>query len=91
MRIVKYGSIGCTTGELSTRYKKQGGSLYYFKPTVMAKYFIDAIPLLPYSGERLVVVKGYTYDEVSVPPRVSDIRGVIQQLDDNIGAVLGVE
>jgi hypothetical protein len=35
--------------------------------------------------------KGYTYDEVSIPPRVSDIRGVIQQLDDNIGAVLGVE
>ena len=34
--------------------------------------------------------KGYTYDEMSVPPRVSDIRGVIQQLDDNIGAVLGV-
>ena len=33
--------------------------------------------------------KGYTYNEVSVPPRVSDIRGVIQQLDDNIGAVLG--
>lgn len=33
--------------------------------------------------------KGYTYDEVSVPPRVSDIRDVIQQLDDNIGAVLG--
>jgi hypothetical protein len=33
--------------------------------------------------------KGYTYDEVSVPPRVIDIRGVIQQLDDNIGAVLG--
>ena len=34
--------------------------------------------------------KGYTYDEVSVPPRVSDIRGVIQQLDEGIGAVLGV-
>ena len=34
--------------------------------------------------------KGYTYDEVSVPPRVVDIRGVIQQLDDSIGAVLGV-
>jgi len=34
--------------------------------------------------------KGYTYDEVSVPPRVSDIRGVIQQLDDNIAAVFGV-
>ena len=34
--------------------------------------------------------KEYTYDEVSVPPRVSDIRGVIQQLDENIGAVLDV-
>jgi hypothetical protein len=34
--------------------------------------------------------KGYTYDEVSVPPRVVDIRNVIQQLDDNISAVLGV-
>ena len=33
--------------------------------------------------------KGYTYDEVSVPPRVTDIREVIQQLDDNIGAVVG--
>jgi hypothetical protein len=33
---------------------------------------------------------GYTYNEVSVPPRINDIRGVIQQLDDNIGAVLGV-
>jgi len=33
--------------------------------------------------------KGYTYDEVSVPPRVTDIRGVIQQLDDSIGVVLG--
>ena len=32
--------------------------------------------------------KGYTYDEVSVPPRVVDIRNVIQQLDDSIGAVL---
>lgn len=35
--------------------------------------------------------KGYTHDEVSIPSRVSDIRGVIQQLDDNISAVLGVE
>ena len=34
--------------------------------------------------------KGYTYDEVSIPPRVVDIRGVIQDLDSNIGAVLGV-
>jgi hypothetical protein len=33
--------------------------------------------------------KGYTYDEVSVPPRVIDIRKIIQELDDNIGAVLG--
>ena len=35
--------------------------------------------------------KGYTYDEVSVPPRVSDIRGVIQQLDENIESTLGAE
>jgi hypothetical protein len=34
--------------------------------------------------------KGYTYDDVSVPPRVTDIRQVIQDLDDNIGAVLGI-
>ena len=34
--------------------------------------------------------KGYTYNEASVPPRVVDIRVVIQQLDDNIGAVLGI-
>lgn len=34
--------------------------------------------------------KGYTYNEVSVPPRISDIREVIVQLDDSIGAVLGV-
>jgi hypothetical protein len=32
--------------------------------------------------------KGYTYDEVSVPPRVSDIRGVIVQLDDAISQVV---
>jgi hypothetical protein len=34
--------------------------------------------------------KGYTYDEVSVPPRISDVREVIQQLDNSIGAVLGI-
>ena len=34
--------------------------------------------------------KGYTYDEVSIPPRIVDIRAVIQQLDDSIGAVIGV-
>jgi hypothetical protein len=33
--------------------------------------------------------QGYTYDEVSVPPRISDIRAVIQDIDDNIGAILG--
>jgi hypothetical protein len=35
--------------------------------------------------------KGYTYDEVSVPPRIADIRSVIQSIDDNLGSVLGVE
>ena len=35
--------------------------------------------------------RGYTYDETSVPPRVSDIRVVIKDIDDNISAVLGVE
>jgi hypothetical protein len=34
--------------------------------------------------------KGYTYDELSVPPRITDIRTVIKDIDDNIGAVLGV-
>jgi hypothetical protein len=34
--------------------------------------------------------KGYTYDEVSIPPRIIDIRSVIQDLDNNIGAVLAV-
>jgi hypothetical protein len=33
--------------------------------------------------------KGYTYDEQSVPPRITDVRAVIQSLDDSIGAVLG--
>ena len=35
--------------------------------------------------------KGYTYDPACVPPRVVDIREVIRDIDDNIGAVLGVE
>ena len=34
--------------------------------------------------------RGYTYDEVSVPPRIADIRSVVQQIDDSIGAALGV-
>lgn len=33
--------------------------------------------------------KGYTYDETSVPPRISDIRIVIRDLDDKIGAIVG--
>ena len=28
--------------------------------------------------------RGYTYDEMSVPPRIVDIRGVIQELDKQI-------
>ena len=28
--------------------------------------------------------KGYTYDEGSVPPRITDIRGVILELDSQI-------
>jgi len=32
--------------------------------------------------------KGYTYDEVYVPPRISDIRVVISNLDDAIGKVV---
>jgi hypothetical protein len=34
--------------------------------------------------------KGYTYDEVSVPPRISDIRNVIRDIDADLGSVLGV-
>jgi hypothetical protein len=34
--------------------------------------------------------KGYTYDEVSVPPRISDVREVIQQLDEGIGSVVSI-
>lgn len=32
--------------------------------------------------------KGYTYDELSIPPRIIDIRSVIQSLDDSISAAL---
>ena len=31
---------------------------------------------------------GYTYDEISIPPRICDIRRVIQDLDDKIGAAI---
>jgi hypothetical protein len=33
--------------------------------------------------------KGYTYDEVSVPPRITDIRSVVLYIDEKIGEVLG--
>jgi hypothetical protein len=32
--------------------------------------------------------KGYTYNEDSVPPRITDIRNVIVDLDEKIGAAL---
>ena len=32
--------------------------------------------------------KGYTYDETSVPPRISDIRNVIVDLDEKIGTAI---
>jgi len=35
--------------------------------------------------------KGYTYDELSVPPRISDIRTVIQDIDDNLGAFFNAQ
>jgi hypothetical protein len=28
--------------------------------------------------------QGYTYDETSVPPRIADIRNIIQELDTQI-------
>jgi len=34
--------------------------------------------------------KGYTYDEVSVPPRISDIRSVIVNLDEQIGDIVSM-
>lgn len=30
--------------------------------------------------------KGYTYDEVSIPPRIADIRSVILEIDEKIEA-----
>jgi hypothetical protein len=32
--------------------------------------------------------KGYTYNQESVPPRIIDIRTVIQDIDNNIDAVV---
>ena len=32
--------------------------------------------------------KGYTYDELSVPPRITDVRSVIQDLDDKISKII---
>ncbi len=33
--------------------------------------------------------RGYTYNEVSVPPRIVDIRTVIKDIDESIGLTLG--
>jgi hypothetical protein len=35
--------------------------------------------------------KGYTYDEVSVPPRISDIRNVIYNIDSKIEEIVNPE
>jgi hypothetical protein len=35
--------------------------------------------------------KGYTYDEISVPPRIMDIRNVIYNIDDKIGEVVDLD
>ncbi len=35
--------------------------------------------------------KGYTYDEDFVPPRISDIRSVIVDLDEKIGNIVEKE
>jgi hypothetical protein len=32
--------------------------------------------------------KGYTYDEASVPPRITSIRSAILDLDEKIGAIV---
>lgn len=32
--------------------------------------------------------KGYTYDETSIPPRISDIRSVILDLDEKISSIV---
>jgi hypothetical protein len=32
--------------------------------------------------------RGYTYDEGSVPPRITEIRSVILDLDEKIGATI---
>lgn len=35
--------------------------------------------------------KGYTYDQISIPPRISDIRSVILDLDEKISSVLDIQ
>jgi hypothetical protein len=34
--------------------------------------------------------KGYTYDKVSVPPRIVDIRSVIEDIDTNISNIINI-
>jgi hypothetical protein len=35
--------------------------------------------------------KGYTYNQTSVPPRITDIRNVIYDLDDKIACAIDPE
>jgi len=35
--------------------------------------------------------KGYTYDQESIPPRITDIRNVIYDLDDKIEEIVNQE
>ena len=35
--------------------------------------------------------RGYTYDQTSVPPRIINIRSVILDIDEKIGAIVGQE
>ncbi len=34
--------------------------------------------------------KGYTYDETSIPPRITNIRKVIENIDSDLGSVFGI-
>lgn len=35
--------------------------------------------------------QGYTYDSVSVPPRITDIRNVIESIDNNLESIINVK
>ena len=57
----------------------------------MAKYVTIKMDVRAAAAVRQVLFdaqKGYTYDELSVPPRVADIRNVIADLDEKIGSAV---